>query len=167
MARMLFCAAGGHGHLQPLLPLAEWACAVGHEVAVSGAAALQRYAIDRGLRFVASGPDLVTNRTSQLAYDLERERAAIGRHFIGRLSPARARDLIMLIRGWPSDLIVRDDADYGAAIAAEVLGLPHAVVVVQGSGGFVRRHDVEAPLEQLRATFACWPGMVWRRCIAT
>lgn len=158
MARMLFCAAGGHGHLQPLLPLAERACAIGHEVAVSGAAALQSYVTERGLRFVPTGPDPVTNRTPLLPYDLEHERAVIGGHFIGRLGPARAHDLITLIRGWPVDLIVRDGADFGAAIAAEILRLPHAVVVIQGSGGFVRPRDIEVPLEQLRATFGLPPG---------
>jgi hypothetical protein len=85
---MLFCAAGGHGHLQPLLPLAVHAIVAGHDVVVSGAAALQRHVTDRNLRFVAAGPDLVTNRTPLTLYDLEHERAAIGRHFIGRLAPA-------------------------------------------------------------------------------
>jgi UDP:flavonoid glycosyltransferase YjiC (YdhE family) len=55
-------------------------------------------------------------------------------------------------------LIVRDEADYGAAVAAEVLGLPHATVVVLGAGGFVRRQDIEAPLAQLRASFGIAAG---------
>lgn len=155
---MLFCAAGGLGHLQPLLPLAEQAAAVGHEVMVSGAAALQDYVTGQGLRFVAAGPELVTNRTPLTLYDIEHERAAIGRHFIGRLGPPRARDLIALGQGWPADLIVRDEADYGAVVAAEVLGIPHATVVVSAAGGFIRQQDIEAPLAQLRATFALDPG---------
>ena len=155
--RMLFCAAGGHGHLQPLLPLAERALARGHEVAISAAPALQRHVQDRGFRFQASGPDLVSIRAPLTVHGLEHERGAIGRHFIGQLAPARARDLIDLGGSWSADLIVCDEADYGAAVAAEVLNIPHATVVVQGAGGFARRQDVEAPLTVLRTSFGRGP----------
>ena len=62
------------------------------------------------------------SRRSLALNDIAHERAAIGRHFIGRLALPRARDLITLGQDWPLNLIVRDEADYGAAVAADVLG---------------------------------------------
>lgn len=41
--------------------------------------------------------------------------------------------------------------DFGAAVVAESLGIPHACIVVIGAGGFVRAQFVAEPLTLLRA----------------
>ena len=50
---------------------------------------------------------------------------------------------------WRPDVVVRDELDLGAAVAAEALGLPHAAVTVIAAGGFVRPDVVGAALDDL------------------
>ena len=151
--RVLFSAVGGHGHLDPLLPLAAAAASGGHEVLVTGAAALAEHVAGHGLAFVASGPDLVCIRAPLTLHDLDHERGAIGRHFAARLGHERAAAVIAVARDWTPDVIVRDEVDFGAAVAAEVIGLPHAAVVVLAAGGFILPEVADEPLRALREAF--------------
>lgn len=107
--RILFSAAGGHGHLQPLVPWALEASRSGHDVLVTAAPSLAGHLADLKIPFVASGPDLRPVRSSLRLYSLDQEREAIPRRFIGRLGPARARDLTRVGREWPH-LIVSDES---------------------------------------------------------
>ncbi len=52
---------------------------------------------------------------------------------------------------WRPDVIVRDEVDFGAAVAAERLGIPHASIVVLAAGGLIRPDLVAEPLDALRA----------------
>lgn len=47
--------------------------------------------------------------------------------------------------------IVRDEVDFGAAVAAERLGIPHAAIVVLAAGGLIHPDLVAEPLDALRA----------------
>jgi UDP:flavonoid glycosyltransferase YjiC (YdhE family) len=145
--RLLFTFAGGEGHLQPLLPLARAAAARGHEVCVSGAASLRAAA--SGLEFVASGPDVVPQRTELRPFDLEDELRVLREAFAGRFARARAADLLELCGRF--DVVVRDEVDFGAAVAAERLGIRHAAVLVNASGCFASAARVDEPLARLRA----------------
>ena len=151
--RILFSAAGGHGHLQPLVPLALEALRSGHDVLVSAAPSLAGHLAGLKIPFVASGPDLRPVRSPLRLYSLDQEREALPRHFIGVLGPARARDLTRVGREWRPHLMVSDEADYGAFVAAELVGVPHATVIVCGAGGLATPKLIGAPLEALRATF--------------
>lgn len=62
-----------------------------------------------------------------------------------------------LCERWAPDLIVRDELDFGALVAAESLGLPHVTVLVSASGAFVRPQLVAAPLDMLRAAHGLLP----------
>jgi UDP:flavonoid glycosyltransferase YjiC (YdhE family) len=155
--RILFCAAGGHGHLQPLLPLARAAAAAGHEIMLSAAPSLGTYVADQGLPFTPSGPDLIPVHSELAVHTLDQERQAIPRHFIGRLAPRRTRDLARLAAGWGAELLVGDEADYGVPVAAEMLNLPHAMVITCGAGGMAPPTLVRLPLEHLRARFSLPP----------
>lgn len=151
--RILFAAAGGHGHLQPLLPLAEHAAGQGHEVLVTGAAALAPHVTARGLSYASTGPDLTPIHAPLAVHDVAKERRAVGTHFVARLGRARAADVLDLCRSWRPDVVVRDEVDFGAAIAAEAFGVPHAPVIVIGAGGFVRPEIVREPLDELVRDF--------------
>lgn len=150
---MLFAAAGGLGHLQPLLPLADEAARAGHDVLVTGAASLRRHAAARGLAFAPSGPDLEPVHAALVVHDVDDERRAGASHFVGRLGHARAAAVLDLCRSWQPDVVVRDEVDVGAAVAAEAAGLPHVAVVVLGAGGFIVPELVRGPLGDLRAAY--------------
>jgi UDP:flavonoid glycosyltransferase YjiC (YdhE family) len=155
--RILFSAAGGHGHLQPLLPLAEQALRAGHEVLVTAAASLAGHATARGLAFAASGPDLGPIAAPLAVHPVDGERRAVARYFVARLGAARAHDVLKVCSSWRPDVVVRDEVDFGAAVAAEAAGLPHVQVVVIGAGGFILPELVDDPLNVLLAEFGVEP----------
>lgn len=134
MARILFTFAGGEGHLRPFLPVAEAAAAAGHDVLVSGAANL---ASRTELPYAPSGPDVEAVHAPLVAYDRERELAALRRSFAGRFAEARERDLEPLCARWRPDVLVRDETDFGAAVVAERRGVRHAMVLSSASEGLV------------------------------
>jgi UDP:flavonoid glycosyltransferase YjiC (YdhE family) len=147
--RILFAAAGGHGHLQPLLPLAQHAAQAGHVVLVTGAASLAPHVAPRGLPFTATGPDLKPIHAPLVVHGLDEERRGVADYFVAKLGRARAEAVLRLCRSWRPDVIVRDEVDFGAAVAAEAAGLPHVPVIVIGAGQFILRELVSDPLELL------------------
>jgi UDP:flavonoid glycosyltransferase YjiC (YdhE family) len=147
--RFLFTFAGGEGHLQPLLPLARAAAARGHAVVVSGAASMGAAAV--GLEFVPSGPDVTPQRVELRPFDLERELSVVREAYAGRFARARTADLLALCEAWRPDVLVRDEFDFGAALAAERLEIAHASVLVNASGGLVSAAGVGEPVARMRA----------------
>lgn len=148
---LLFAAVGGHGHLHPLLPIAEAARRAGHEVLVTAAASLGDHVRSRGLPFEPSGPDLRPVHSDLVLRSPAEERGVLRTYFAGDLAHRRASDLLALLRRWPADVVVRDEVDFGAAVAAEVVGRPQAVVVVLAAGGFLVPDLVREPLASLRS----------------
>ena len=59
---------------------------------------------------------------------------------------------------WQPDVVIRDEVDFGAAIAAERLAIPCASVLVLASGGFLRKDVVAEPLHALRAEYGLPDG---------
>jgi UDP:flavonoid glycosyltransferase YjiC (YdhE family) len=155
--RLLFSFVGGEGHLRPLLPLAQAALAAGDDVAVTGAASLRQVVESAGLPFVPSGPDVVPVRVPLQPVDMNREERGIREAFAGRVATSRAADLLPLCEQWRPDVVVRDEMDFGAAVVAEHLGIPHANVLVIAAGGFVRPELVADPLDRLRAEYGLPP----------
>jgi UDP:flavonoid glycosyltransferase YjiC (YdhE family) len=155
--RFLFTFAGGEGHVQPLLPLARAAAAAGHVVAVSGAPSLAPVAQSEGLSFIASGPDVAPRRVPLRPVDLEHEYRVLRDSFASWHARARAVDLLPLCARWRPDVVVRDEADFGAAVAAERAGVAHAAVLVIAAGSFMRAAGVAEPLNRLRAEHGLSP----------
>jgi len=106
-----------------------------------------------GWSVVASGGNTLLGpreRRPLVAVDRSAEESAIRRSFAGKTARERTERLVKIARSWRPDLIVRDEVDFAGAIVAEVLGLPHAAVVVIAAGGFLRADVVEEPLAALR-----------------
>jgi UDP:flavonoid glycosyltransferase YjiC (YdhE family) len=153
--RLLFAAAGGSGHVEPLLPLARATAERGHAVAfavrpwmvaqveIAGFAAFPAGA-DEGLRPV---------RRPLAPVDLDKEMRRFGSGFGGRIARERARDLLPLCATWQPDLIVCEETDFGAMLVAERCQIPHATVAVIAAGGFIRPGDVAGPLDEVRVAF--------------
>jgi UDP:flavonoid glycosyltransferase YjiC (YdhE family) len=148
--RLLFAFTGGRGHAEPLVPLASAAAAAGHEVAFAGRAAHVREIEELGFRAFAAGPDVVAQRGALVAFDIEREERVLRDAFAGSLARSRASDLLRICGEDETDLIVCDEVDFGAMVAAERLGLPHASVLVIAAGSFVRPDVVRGPIAALR-----------------
>jgi MGT family glycosyltransferase len=61
--------------------------------------------------------------------------------------------VLEVAREWRPDVIVRDEVDFGSAIAAERFGVPYTTVLVLASGGLLRKEVVTEPLTALRADY--------------
>jgi UDP:flavonoid glycosyltransferase YjiC (YdhE family) len=153
--RILFAFAGGQGHLDPLLPLARAAAGAGHAVAVTGRAELLPAIREQGFEAIGSPGDQPdpAARMPLKPYDRAGEERALREWYAGSLARARAEALIAIAREWRAERIVRDEADYGAAVAAERLALPAARVLVVAAAEFARPELVAGPLAALRAAY--------------
>ena len=154
--RFLFTFAGGSGHFLPLLPLAQGLAAAGHAVAF-GAQATMLSTVERaGFKAFDAGGATTRDeaiRAPLLRLDMEREYRAVRDGYAGRVARQRAAAVLELARKWQPDLLVHDEMDFGVAVIAERLALPHASVLVIASGMLVRPELVAAPLDQLRAEY--------------
>jgi UDP:flavonoid glycosyltransferase YjiC (YdhE family) len=153
MSRMLFTFAGGTGHFLPLVPFARAAERAGHIAAFGAQAGMMAIVAQAGFSaFDTGGPTLLvsTERTPLLEYDLAREHRAIHDNFAGKTARVRATNVRRLCESWHPDVVVCDEMDFGALVAAEALGIPHAIVISIGSGAFVWPQLVGEPLNTLR-----------------
>ena len=153
MSRMLFTFAGGTGHFLPLVPFARAAEEAGHIVAFGAQPGMMVTVAEAGFSvFDTGGPTLLvtTERTPLLEYDLAREHRAIRDNFAGRTARERATRVRQLCESWHPEIVVSEEMDFGALVAAEALGIPYATVISIGSGAFVWPQLIRAPLNALR-----------------
>jgi UDP:flavonoid glycosyltransferase YjiC (YdhE family) len=151
--RILFTFAGGTGHFLPLVPVARAAERVGHVVAFAGQERMVATVEAAGFTaFPSGGSSLlaVDERQPLLAIDPEREAHAIRAAFAGRIALERAEAIVAIGADWSPGIIVRDEIDFGAAVAAERLGVMDATVLCIASGTFVPTSLVVEPLTALR-----------------
>jgi len=156
--RILFTFIGGLGHFYPLVPIARAAAAAGHEVAVAGASGLTAQVEAAGFRAFptsAPRPAVTTPPPRQLTplapVDMRATEVEFAANFADKGARRHAVAIQEHIRDWRPDVLVRDEADFGAAIAAEVLGIRAATVLVLAAGMLVRPELVSRPLAALRA----------------
>jgi UDP:flavonoid glycosyltransferase YjiC (YdhE family) len=157
---MLFTFAGGTGHFLPLVPLARAAEDAGHVVAFGGQSGMVSVIEGGGFSaFDTGGPTLLdtAERTPLLELDMEREIRAVREGYAGRTARDRAAAVLQLCEAWRPDVLVCDEMDFGALVAAERAEVPYATVVCIGSGSFVWPELVTEPLNELRATYGLPP----------
>lgn len=157
--RLLCTFIGGEGHLQPLLPVARAARAAGHTVAVAGALPMTPVIEAAGLTALAVAPDVggTPRRVPLLPLDADREDAVLRDGYAGWMADERAAALLPVCARWRPDLVLHDEVDFGSAVAAERLRLPHATVLVTAAGSFVRPTLIAGPLHDLRAAHGLPP----------
>ncbi|MEV6912676.1 glycosyltransferase [Amycolatopsis sp. NPDC051071] len=157
--RVLFTFAGGNGHFRPLLPIARALAAAGHTIAVTGEPLMVPIIEAAGLTAFPSGPNLGSegDRHPLLPVDRDREDAVLRDGFVRRTAPRRTEDVLALCETWAPDLLVCDEADHGAMIAAEKLDLPHATVLVTAAGALIRPDLVDDALNEIRAAYGLPP----------
>lgn len=156
--RLLFTFVGGRGHFDPLAPVAHAAAARGHAVAVSGEGrhvpALSGFPIIE----TSPAPDEPPPRRAPMPpVDPQRDDREMKELFATRAARGRAERLLHIFREWRPDVVVRDEVDFGSAIAAERLGIPCVNVLVLAAGTLLRKELVAEPLHALRTAHGLPP----------
>ena len=157
--RILFSFHEGPGHYNPLVPIAQAAVVAGHIVAFS--ADPKRVGLPEADGFTAfptgidpyGSPESVTieERYNAAPPGWAREDALIRDGFAGVYPRAKVADMVALCREWRPDVIVWDEANLGAPIAADVLGIPNVCVLVLAAGSLLRRDLIAGGLNAIRA----------------
>jgi UDP:flavonoid glycosyltransferase YjiC (YdhE family) len=156
--RILFTFIGGYGHFHPLISIARAAEAAGHTVAVAGSGKLTDVVAGAGFTAFATSeprpegsPDPAPEPERPQPIDPEQEARDFRDGFAEKGARRHAAALLEIARDWRPDLLVRDEVDFGSAIAAERFGVPSATVLVLATGGLLRKDVVADPLNALRA----------------
>ncbi len=155
--RVLFTFAGGSGHADPLVPIADEVRDAGHAVAFFGRRSAATVLDAHGFSLFADhdDPAMATGDagaiTPLLELDMEREYRMLRDGFADRIARDRRAGLLRLADEWRPDLLVCDETDFGGMIAAESFGLPHATMLSNASGSFVRAETVAGTLDAIRA----------------
>ena len=158
--RILFTFIGGSGHFRPLIPVARAVEAAGHIVAVAGSGNVTSEVRAAGFQAFATseprtGPQEPVPPLEPL--DPELEDRVLRDGFARSGARRHAAAILGIARTWRPDVVVRDEVDFGSAIAAEVLGLPIATVLVLAAGSFLRKELVAEPMAELRSEHGLAP----------
>ncbi|PTL83663.1 glycosyltransferase [Vitiosangium sp. GDMCC 1.1324] len=151
--RVLFTTIPGSGHFHPLVPVAQALQQAGHEVAFASGELLQQQVQAKGFRFFRAGGEwpfakeqdmgaLAQRMESMMRMSHEARQEHLANNFVGHFAGAMVPHLVELASTWRPDLIVRDSMEFGAAIAGEHLGIPHASIQV----GAALPHHYDSPL---------------------
>ncbi|HXI59370.1 MAG TPA: glycosyltransferase [Polyangia bacterium] len=133
--RVLLSSTRGAGHLQPLLPYAQALRAHGHQVLVAAPAEVGETLRDAKLEHAPFGHPgdetlaPIWARFRQVPAD-EINVIALRDIFAGVNATAALPKLTETIDAWRPDLVVRESAEFAAAVAAERAGVPQARVAV-------------------------------------
>lgn len=156
--RILFTYMGGSGHFAPLAPIARAVESSGHDVAfvaqpftapqVKAAGFATIDAIDNGDKPARAA---LHERAMVIPTITEREDLLFREGFAGLHARRQVPSVLRACAEWQPDLIVREEVDFGSAIAAERLGLPYATLLIIAAGSLVRHELVADPLNALRA----------------
>ena len=158
--RVLFAFVGGPGHGDPLVPIAWAARSAGHDVAFACRASLAAATEAAGFEVFPLGPaGTRPPRTMQplLEVDVAREERDVAERFARGQTPERAVELEGVCGRWRADVVVCDEMEFAAVLAAERLGLPYATVVVIIAGSMMRPEVVADGLDASRAALGLRP----------
>lgn len=134
--RILFTVQPARGHLHPLVPLAKALAADGHDVVFASSTSFRPVLESFDLPVIPAGLDWLVAEQDQLFPQLLELRKSgadaanqwVDEHvFRGTAAARMAADLLDYASTTLPDVIVREPLEFGGAIAAEVLGLPHVV----------------------------------------
>ncbi|MBV7245841.1 glycosyltransferase [Streptomyces sp. MW-W600-10] len=124
--RVLLAATPGAGHVMPLIPILNAFRAAGHDVAFAISDEIVVPGLDSSVRcFTKAAP-----RFPVCPYPHGPERTAWWVRVNTEMAWASYLSTLEIIEEFKPDIIVRDSAERGAYLAAEVLGIPHVNVLV-------------------------------------
>jgi N-glycosyltransferase len=152
-------------HLRAVAPAVLALHRRGHDVLVAVPQFMHAEACSYGLQPVSAGPDWPGLRAWPGLRDGRRARSTAGppgerdsvRQFLGESLRLRVEDLLELGRDWRPDIVLRDGADFGGCLAAEVLGIPDVAIANSGGGRHFGATYLAAAIEGIRAAHGLPP----------
>ncbi|MFP5375496.1 MAG: glycosyltransferase [Acidimicrobiia bacterium] len=155
--RVLCTCLPGHGHFNPMLALAQALRRAGHDVAFATAAGFCPRVEKAGFTAFPAGmslPDQMEQAAQRYPEQaalaaMERFEQFVPRMLAGVAAPARADDLVPLVREWAPDLLVHDETELAGPVAAASAGIPWAdqsVGILRPLGMARLAAEVQAPL---------------------
>jgi len=150
--RILFSFVGGRGHFEPLRPIAAAAAEAGHAVAFCCSPAMVDLVRDAGFEVHRLGarPAAARRRLPLAPPDVSREERELRDRFVRRAARERLPRVAALCERLRPSVVVCEETDFAASLAAETAGIPFATVLVIAAGSFVRPDVVSAELDRLR-----------------
>lgn len=131
---MLCTCLPGHGHFNPMLALAQALAKAGHEVAFATAGDFCPHIEQTGFTAFPAGMALARQmEEARQRYPdqaalvgMERFEQFVPRMLAGVAAPARAADLVAVVRDWGPDLLVHDETEFAGAVVASAAGIAWA-----------------------------------------
>ena len=158
LVRFLFTTLPEPGHFHPLIPIARAVVRAGHEVAFGCAASFIPEVEAAGFQGFAVGHDQQGRHYSEdhpewLAVPPDQRSMWMIRNlWADEWARVMVTDLLSLSQTWMPDVVVREGAEYGGCIAAEILRIPHASVRAgRISSSYAHRHAAAEQLVRLRS----------------
>jgi UDP:flavonoid glycosyltransferase YjiC (YdhE family) len=131
--RIVFSTQPGHGHLNPLLPVARACQGAGHRILFATAPRFCETVEKLGFQCRSAGMDYLWSEglasfpeIAQAPRGPEQIRWLTEQVAFPRLVRPMAGDLLGLFEDFEPDLVVVDWAEWGGRLAADVAGLPYA-----------------------------------------
>lgn len=164
--RILFRSLSGYGHLYPLMPLAEAAREAGHDVVISTAGDLVEDVRSAGFTAIAAGVTLAEAiveaygpNAPPTTVDGQTDWDVVGA-FFARAAARAADDLVTLLPEVKPDVVVYENTDAGAAIAAAAAGIPSVrLAIVRGLPKDIESRFAELPFAELRRRYGVADGV--------
>lgn len=133
--RVLFSSTAGAGHFAPLVPFIRSCLKPGHEAMVTAPAAMEAPATATGAAFWPFGDPPPEEMAAAFATIGQVPREEANRRVVGEIfgrldaiaAVPRIREAIAAFR---PDLVVRESAEFGAAVAAELEDVPQVRVAI-------------------------------------
>jgi len=146
--RVLFTTQPAPSHLRAIVPIAQTVQRQGHDTAVAAPPFLYQEIAEYLLKPLPVGTDppkdlrfqSLVRSSDSVSPDFE---LGFLRMFAGERVLNTARDILHLAQRWRPDLIIRDVAELGGCLAAEVLAISHVSIASVGGIGSQPRmsHD--------------------------
>ncbi len=160
--RVLFTTQPAVGHFHPLVPLARALVDAGHTVAFATAPSFCPTVASAGFRAFPAGLDWLESEAERAFPELRGMASPVPYWaFAGVTAQRMVPDLLAFAESWRPDVLVHESAEFGAPVAAERLGLPHAMAGPPDLPMFERPDLLQrrfgAPLADLRRAHGLQP----------
>ena len=156
--RVLVSGVPGLGHLVPLLDLAGALQLAGHEVRVATNEEFHAVIAGAGLQPVSAGMSNGQMREERSRRwpetDAQPVRVWATRMWAQVMAPSTLEDLLVRMRDWPPDVVLHEEGEYAAPVAAAEAGIPW---VTHGWGSPLRSARELAEIEDLASA-------LWESC---